>query len=339
MFPPLLFVAACGLACAQEDQKTDLQQDALLGPVKSVSTSRISEAEPEMEKRIGFSVPSTCQFCEYDGDGNRITNGRIADGDFFGDRTVIQRNSEGLLERITTTKIGPLPPNTATPPPLIRYDLAGPFGIVDSKTVQGGVLSHQTRVYDAKGHVLEVRVFDSNGPLSREVYRWTEDGQRTELDTDIYAKGHVQRWQLTWDPETDVNRYTCFEQSGALLESWATQSGKVLSFWEASDEPGPCAHYMYEDGANGHLIHYSCQKGTECKVSHSYSTYVGPGKQNLRHTDFLDSTGKLKWASDYRYEFDSKGNWTHRKVWVTIAGDPAPVLFAEDVRTITYWDE
>jgi hypothetical protein len=31
--------------------------------------------------------------------------------------------------------------------------------------------------------------------------------------------------------------------------------------------------------------------------------------------------------------------WTHRKVWVTIAGDPAPVLFAEDVRTIAYWGD
>ena len=48
MFPPLLFVAACGLSHAQEDHKTDLQRDALLGPVKSVSTSRISEASPEV---------------------------------------------------------------------------------------------------------------------------------------------------------------------------------------------------------------------------------------------------------------------------------------------------
>ena len=60
-FPPLLFVAACGLACAQEDHKTDLQQDALLGLVKSVSTSRINEASPEVQKRIPFSVPLICQ--------------------------------------------------------------------------------------------------------------------------------------------------------------------------------------------------------------------------------------------------------------------------------------
>jgi len=74
-------------------------------------------------------------------------------------------------------------------------------------------------------------------------------------------------------------------------------------------------------------------------VSHDYSSYFGPGKRNIRHTDFRDSAAKLMWASDYQYDFDSKGNWTHRKVWVTIAGDPSPILFAEDARTISYWDE
>jgi hypothetical protein len=339
LFPSLLFAAACGFAGAQEDHKTDLQQDALLGPVKSVTTSRISEPSPEVEKRIPFSVPLICQFCEYNGDGNRIANGRIADGDFFGDRTVIRRNPDGMVERISTTKVGPLPPDTAPVPPLMRYELAGPFGIVDSTTMQdGNTLSHLTRAYDARGNVSEVRQFDNNGLVSHELYKWTEDGQRKELD--IYVKGDILLSQLTWDPETDVNRYTCFDPSGSLLESWTTQSGKVLSFWEASDEPGPCnAHLMYEDGANGDFIYYHCQKGAECKVSHSYSTYVGAGKQNIRHTDFRDSAGKLMRAADYQYEFDSKGNWTHRKVWVTIAGDPAPILLAEDARTITYWGE
>ena len=339
VFLSLLLLATCGLACAQEDHKTDLQQDALLGPVKSVSTSRIGEASPELEQRI-LSVPLLCQFCEFDGDGNRITNGRIVDGDFFGERTVIQRNADGLLERITTTSGRPFPPNTTPPPPVIRYyNLDGPFGTVDSTIKEDGAMwLHTTRVYDARGHVSEVRVFDNNGLVSHDVYRWTEDGQRTELDT--YSKGDVLLSRLTWDPETDVNRYTCFEPSGALLESWTTQSGKVLSFWEGSDEPGPChVHNMFEDGENGDFISYFCQKGTECKVSHRYSAYVGPGKQNIRHTDFRDSAGKLMWASDYKYEFDSKGNWTHRKVWVTFAGDPAAVLFADDIRTITYWDE
>jgi hypothetical protein len=339
MFPFLLFVAACGFACAQEDHKTDLQQDALLGPVKAVTTWRISEASPEVKKRITFSIPLTCQFCEYDGNGNRITNGRIADGDFFGDRTVIQRNPDGMVEQITTTKVGPLPPDTPPVSPIIRYDLAGPFGIVDSTTMEDGKeLLHQTKAYDAKGHVSEVRSFDSSGLVAHEVYKWTDDGQRKELD--IYLRGDVLHSQLTWDPETDVNRYTCFDPSGALLESWTTQSAKVLSFWQASDERGPCnTHFMYEEGPNGDFTRYSCESASECRVSHDYSSYFGPGKQNIRHTDFRDSAAKLMWASDYQYDFDSEGNWTHRKVWVTIAGDPAPILFAEDARTISYWDE
>jgi hypothetical protein len=339
MFPPLLFVAACGFASAQDDNKTDLQRDALHGPVKSVATSRISDASQEMQQSVQFSVPLVCQICEYDVDGNRIARGQIADGDFFGEQTVIQRNADGMVEKITTTNAGPLPPNTSQPPPFIRYDVAGPFGIVDSTIMEDGkTVSHTTTEYDAKGHVSDVRTFDSTGPVIHEVYKWTDDGQRKELDT--YLKKDVLLSQMTWDPETDVNRYTCFDPSGALLESWTVQSGKSLSFWQASDEPGRCnAQLMFEDGANGDFIRYYCEKNTECKVNHSYSSYVGPGKQNIRHTDFHDSAGKLAWASDYQYEFDSNGNWTHRKVLVTIAGNPAPILFAEDTRTIAYWDK
>jgi hypothetical protein len=58
ILPLLLLVAGSSSAPAQQDHKTDLQQDALLGPVKSVVTSRLSEASPEMQKEVmdGFAV-------------------------------------------------------------------------------------------------------------------------------------------------------------------------------------------------------------------------------------------------------------------------------------------
>jgi hypothetical protein len=338
ILPLFLLVAGSGSAPAQQGHKIDLQQDALLGPVKSVVTSRLSEASPEMQKKMAFSAPPICEYCEYDEEGNKIANGRLVEGKFYGDRTVLQRNPDGLIERVTTTEVGPLPP-TSTPPRIMLYQLDGPFGRVDSTTSFDGTMQfHTAWAYDTRGNVSDVRQFDQNGLVNHEIYKWTEDGQRT--DQEIHGKGDVLLWRLTWDPSTDVNRYTCFDPSGALLESWTTQADKVVSFFEASDEPGPChTYFMFQDNPNGDFVRFFFRKAGESEVTHSYSKFLGPGKQNIRHTDFHDSTGKLVRASDYQYEFDSRGNWTHRKVWVTIPGDPAPILFAEDTRTITYWDK
>jgi hypothetical protein len=339
LVPSLLIAASC-LAFAQDELKTDVQRDHLAGPVQSVTGTRLSEASKEQLKNIPFGIPAGCAFCEYDRDGNKITDGRIADGKFQGQRTIIQHNPDGMVERITTIELGPPAPGTSQTPTMAWRELDGAFGAVDATLFQqdGSVVVHTKREYDAKGHLSQAWSFDNNGVMmSHEVYRWTDDGQRKELA--VFGKGDTLHTRMTWDPDTDESRYTCFDPSGSLLESWSVAYGKVLSFWEASDDQAQCnAHYMFDDAANGEFIRYFCEKSTGCKVERSYSQYQGPGKQNIRHTDFRDSAGQTKWTSDYEYEFDSNGNWTHRKVWVTFP-DGGRVLSSEDARTITYWDK
>jgi hypothetical protein len=338
--PSLLLLATSRLPFAQEEPQTDRQRDSLAGVVRSITATRLSEATKEQLKDIPFGIPAGCAFCEYDPDGNRITNGRIAGGEFVGQRTLVQRNPDGMMERITTVEFGSSAPGTSQPPLVVQRDLAGPFGALDSTFFQqdGKVTVHQKFEYDTKGHLSAAWTIDGSGvQISHETYRWTADGQRQELVS--YGKGDVLRSSMTWDPDTDESRYTCFEPSGGLLESWSVAQGKVLSFWEAADNQAPCnAHLMFADAANGDFIRYTCERNTGCKVEHSDSQYLGPGKRDVRHTDFRDSAGQIKWTSDYEYEFDSNGNWTHRKVWVTFPGDGGRVLSSEDARTITYWD-
>jgi hypothetical protein len=339
VLPTLLFTASF-MAFAQDEAKNDLLRDGLAGPVRSVAATRLSEASKQEMRNIEFGFPAGCAVCEYDRDGNKITSGRMAEGVFEGQRTLIQHNQDGMVERITSVEWVPTAHATSPASLVTERELDGAFGPVDTTVFQtdGSVLIHVKREYDSNGHVSQVWSFDSNGVMtSHEIYRWTDDGQRKEQA--VFGKGDTLSTRMTWNPDTDESRYTCFDPSGALLETWGVAHGKVLSFWEASDGQGEChEHLMFDEAGNGEFIRYFCQKSTGCRVEHSYSQYAGSGKQNIRHTDFRDSAGQLKWTSDFEYEFDSNGNWTHRKVWVTFP-DGGRVLSSEDARILTYWDK
>jgi hypothetical protein len=336
---PLLLLACCAVTLAQQEAKTDLQRDDLAGPVRSVSSTRLSEASKEQLKNIAFGVSPGCTLCAYDRDGNKVSEGQIADGNFVGNQTAISHDPDGTTERVLTTVLPPPAPGTSQGPAMIRRELDGPFGEVNSTLfLDGKVQLREVRNYDAKGHLSETWIYDGAGAIMQhETYRWTEDGQRK--DWELNGKGDAPVLRLTWDPETDESRLTGFDLSGAVVESWSVAHGKILSFWEDSDEQGANhAHSMFDDGENGEFTVYECRKSNGCKVEHHYSQFLGPGKRNIRHTDFRDSAGNLKWASDYEYELDSHGNWTHRKVWVTFPGEGGRVLSSEDDRTITYWE-
>lgn len=338
--PSLLILVCCALLPAQQKVKTDRERDNLHGPVHSVTSNRLSEASKDQLKGVNFMMPNTCAYCEYDPDGNRIANGRFVDGVFSGERTLIQRNPEGMIERITTTELGSLGrPGDLPPEANFRREIDGPFGQVELVVVSGNkVQIRSTTAYDAAGHFSEGQTYDGSGLIvSHTLERYDADGQRTEQE--VHLKGDVLFYRLTWDPATDLNRYTCFSPAGALVEEWKTQAGKNIAYWEAPDAPAQCSHFMFDDNEKGEVIRYTCQAGKGCEAAHSNSTYAASGKPDIRHTDYHDGAGKIVWSSDYEYQFDSHQNWTHRKIWLTIPGQAGPILYAEDTRAITYWDK
>lgn len=327
--PTFVLVAACGFAYTQQKPTTDAQQDDLLGPVKTVTGLRLYSPTAEQQAKIvRFFVASPCGICEYDADGNRITRGESVDGKFVGEKTTVQRDANGRVQHVTTS----------APLGQLKSEVIGPYGKTElTLTSPDKVITRQTFAYDQNGHLADWESFDADGASTgRMIYTSTAQGENTLRAA--FDKANNPLWRETWDPDTDESRFVTYDSSGAPQVTWSIAHGKVLSFWEAMDKPGQFGEILWEDTSERDATWFHCSKSSACSTETEHREYLGPGTHNIQSRVWRDGANNVEWSAEYEYELDSHGNWTDRKVWVTVPGESSRMLFAEDARVISYWD-
>ena len=326
----LALLAPAGFA--QED-RPDVQVDGLLGAVKSVSTI-ITRSNVEWQQPDGPALmfPINCADCEYDPDGSRTRSADVVAGEVKGGQaTLLERDANG---RVNARHVIDISTNE-----VIRDEVVGPFGKTsETDYLHGKVLYQQSYSYDQYGHMNDALTLDHAGQqLSRTQTTTTKDGLMTE--TAAWGKEGELTWRQTFDPETKLEHFTSFDDSGNVKLTWTFQRGKVASFWEQSDSLREFGDSFIDTSDNGDLVDYRCRKSQSCERSTVHYEYLSPGKRNPKSAEWRDAEGHLLYAAYYDYDLDSSQNWTHRRVsvWSSASGERS--LYEEDSRILTYWQK
>jgi hypothetical protein len=328
----VLFAIVSGsCASAQEPNRTDAQLDGFAGPVKSVS-SNILRSSVKWQQPGGPTLvtPIWCRDCEYDSDGTKTKSGSVVDGKFFGEIIRLVRDANGhVTDRFATETLGLM----------ARHDVIGPFGKTEQTLyIRGKLHSRRFFSYDGYGHVSESLSFDGTGKqVDRALTKTAKDG--TVLERSVWGEHGELTWQQIYDPETQVEHFTTFDQTGKIKLTWTVIHGKLLSFWEPRESPSQFGDNFSEDVGDGNVEHYVCREDGSCELSRIHYEYLDPNKRNPISVEWRDSEGNLLFAAYYSYSIDSFRNWTYRQVWVwrPDLGDRA--LYETDFRGIAYWQK
>ncbi|MGO9337811.1 MAG: hypothetical protein ACLPY1_09915 [Terracidiphilus sp.] len=323
---------------APQTPKTDAQLDGFLGPVKTVSTT-IKRSGLQWTQPSGPAMvfPVQCQDCTYDPDGVKTISGQVAEGKFFGQIIALQRDGSGRMTGSVVTN--------ASTGLVDREEVIGPFGKTEEYDYLDGKLNWlQTYVYDQYGRMSDALTVDSLGnQISHTLTKTTRDGE--VIETSVWGENDELDWQQTYDPETGMEHFTTYDESGAVKLTWTFNHGKVLSFWEWQEpdqkpEQQQFGEGFVEDAGNGNRDNYCCHSDGHCERSRVHYEYLDQAKKrNPTSVEWRDESGNLLYAAYYEYEVDSAGNWTHRRVSVFPSNQGDPALYEEDWRTIDYWQQ
>jgi hypothetical protein len=336
LFLPMFLGAS--IAPAQQERHTDAQQDALLGPVKSVNTIE-TRSPVKWQQPAGptLVLPLSCRDCAYDPDGTRTSSGQIVNGEFLGNFTELRRDGNGhVSDRVVTE---------ATTGKVLRHEVIGPFGKTeetDFDLTTGKVLWRQTFAYDQYGHMRDWLSLDSDGKqASHTASTKLKDGTLTEES--VWGKNGELSYQDTYDPDRDTEHFTVWDESGGMTLTWTFAHGKVVSFWERPDLSHDTQQFGEDFSDFGDRVdvnNYRCHDNGQCDHFRIHYEYFDPtSKRNPTTAEWRDADGNLLFAAYCEYELDSFGNWTHRKVSVYPSEQGERTLYLDDSRTITYWQQ
>ncbi len=88
LFAPVVF--------AQNQPRTEAEQDGLIGAVKSVSTT-VNNGNVKWQQPNGptLVIPVWCRECDYNSDGYRTKSGQLINGKFVGEKIALNRDGNG----------------------------------------------------------------------------------------------------------------------------------------------------------------------------------------------------------------------------------------------------
>lgn len=329
LFVPYVPFLLTLMAHAQAPTQTDSQSDDLNGPVKSVSTkserSNVNWQQPGGPTLL-FAI--RCRDCDYDRDGSRTKEGQVVDGTFLGQITQLVRDSDG---RVTERSVF-----NASTGQLDRDEVVGPFGKTKEVIyINGQVHWRQTYGYDQYGHLTDWLTFDSTGNQEEKVF-WRREPDGTVTEHSVWDRNGQLSYQQTFEPKTQVEQFTTYNQFGQVKLTWTVIAGKLVSFWQVPDSPPQFGDSFSEHSESGDVENYACRNNGECDVSRVHYEYLDPKKRNPLSAEWRDSNGNLRFAVYYDYDVDSLRNWTYRRVWVWSTDLGKRSLYEIDSREITY---
>ena len=312
--------------------KTDVQLDDLAGPVKSVSSSTIQAADVKWQQPEGPTMvaPVWCHHCEYDPYGNKTKSGQVMERKFYGERIRLVRDDNGNVTDRYFYDV-----STGD---LRRHDLVGPYGKTEQNVYTGGKLRYRTTyAYDQYGNMTEMRSFDAAAESQGyTLTAFTQDG--TLLKGSTYTKDNKVSYEQTYDPETELQHFTNYDELGKVNLTWTVAKGKMISFWEPGDSsPNNFGEHFTEPEGAGNVDDYACHSDLHCDLSHVHYEYLDGDKHTPLSAEWRDAEGNLKSAAYFEYEVDVYHNWTTRKVWVWSPDLGLRTLSETDARVISYW--
>jgi len=324
----LVVLAPLGLA--QGKNQTESQQDGLAGRVKSVATI-VERPNVDWQQPSGPTLlyPVVCHDCQYSADGYRTRSGEVVDGRFLGQNMTLQRDANGHVAEIVGTD--------AVSGDVFRRSLVGPFGKTRETFYRDGKVTVENILrYDAEGRMIETLSLDGAGSQTdHEVTKW---GKADLTERTTWTKEQQMSAHAAVDPATNEERFTTFDESGAVAVSWTYRHGQAPSYWSASDAPIQygAGFVDFDDKANP--ISFACHRGGACDVSNIHYEYADAAKQIPSSAEWHDANGNLLYGAYYKYQFDQHGNWTHREVSVWSLKLGARTMYETDDRLITYWE-
>lgn len=165
-----------------------------------------------------------------------------------------------------------------------------------------------------------------------------EDGNNKE-QWDWGKNGEfILHYTQTFDPKTQIENFTSFDENGSAKLAWIVIGGKLISYWQLPSEKPQFGDGFSEDAGPGTKRTYNCH-GYSCDEALVHYEYAGEKRLNPRSVEWRDPAGDLKLAAYYEYEFDRLGNWTHRNIWVWSTELGERKLYETETRTLTYWDK
>jgi hypothetical protein len=274
-------------------------------------------------------TPIWCNDCEYDPDGSRTKSGQMVEGKFFGEVIRLVRDADGhVTDRYSYN---------ASTGELQRHDVMGPYGKTEQKVyIAGKLRSRSTFSYDLYGHLSALRSFDGVGKSEGYTLTVTDKGD-TITRRSSYGKNGELSSEQTFDPETETDHFTIFDEFGKVNLTRTVVRGKLNSFWEPHDSPLQYGGNFTEHIGDGSFDNYACHADLSCGVSHVHYEYVDGDKHTPRSAEWRDAEGNLKLAAYFEYEVDGFRNWTYRRVWVWNPELGERTLYETDFRAITYW--
>jgi hypothetical protein len=315
---------------ASEQKRSDVRDDGLLGPVRSVSTRQETQQVDWNRQDARIDVLGiTCSECEYDREGNRLRNGQTVEGEFRGLMLRIVRDESGkVIERIEENYNGEI----------VSRVVLGPRGVTERVDYQNGRPHWRaTRSYDANGHETEFHHYDEHGELFESSAESSDASGNNKEQWDYGRNGSFSlHFVDTYDPETDLWRFTSFNEDGSAKVTIATQKSKLLSYWQQQTaEEKVFGSGFFLDRVGKEKQSFSCHPDGSCDRMTSY--FPDEASPHVSRVEWRDSAGGLRLSFDYEYQLDRFGNWTKRtvKVWSPELGEPK--LCETDYRTLTYW--
>jgi hypothetical protein len=323
-----VFLVAGNLCAAQT--RTDAQIDGLGGPVKSVVSATFQRDVPwHQPNGTALIWPISCQECDYDPDGARVRSGQRNDDGFHGDTIAQIRDAQG---RVSERRV--LDSATGT---LRVHEVLGPFGLMEQTYYNHGkVSSSLTLHYDSFGHLSETFSFDSRGQQvghGRSVY--TDKGVRTE--DSLWDQNGLLKRQEFFDPGTHVQTFTTFDDAGIPKLAWTHRDGKMISFWERSDEANQYGDCVDDNEQENGTRETRCFANGGRVRAVICDQFMEPRSLDIKSAEWRDGDGKLLYAAYYDYQLDSRGNWNHRSISVISPELPERTLYEEDTRILSYW--
>ena len=213
----------------------------------------------------------------------------------------------------------------------------GPFGMTEQKVyIEGKLRFRSSFSYDQYGHQSEWLSFDAKGKSEGRTSTATDKEGIVTRRSDYGKNGELSDEQ-TFDPETQVDHFTTFDEFGKVKLTWTISHGKLISFWEAPDSPSQYGEGFTISEGDTSFENYSCHADLSCDVSRIHYEYLDGNKHTPRSAEWRDSEGNLKLAAYFDYEVDSFRNWTYRQVWVWDPSLGERSLYETDFRVITYW--
>lgn len=307
---------------AAQSHPNDLRNFGIIGPVKSIRTTRgVLDLETIIKR--WYTPADVCTQCTFDRLGRTQSRdtGQDGKGNITG-RVEIRRDEDGRsVEDVAYDNEGNQTSRATT--------INGPHGPIEVKNFAGGKLqATETIEYDAEGRLLRSRRVEADGTIA---YERNVAYNKNLVEERLHSRNSNRRSVRKYTDSTE--EWLDYDQSDNLILQ-ATFNGAQLTSWWMKPNSGFGLGFA-TNPSPGQSVSYS----TTDDGALERTVYLHPGRKgNVEPDEVLhfNAAGLLVEDARISYQRDAYGNWIRREITVVDA-EQGQVVLQRDTREITYW--